>query len=59
MNKQWLLNPRCIMKKQSHHLTIWLISLAIAIPLFITLGIFNFMLALFDRMGLHKPVNLA
>jgi len=41
------------MKKQSNLVLIWIISLMIAIPLFIALAGVNFILAALDRME-HK-----
>ncbi|WP_305909631.1 hypothetical protein Q9L42_004435 [Methylomarinum sp. Ch1-1] len=46
------------MKKQSNDAFIWIISLVIAIPLFIALAALNFILAALDKMAVNKPVNL-
>lgn len=47
------------MKKQPNHALIWIISLMIAIPLFIMLAGFNFILAAFEYMDVKKSqINL-
>lgn len=48
------------MKKQTNDAVIWLVSLLIAIPLFIALAGVNFAMALIDRISTTKnPINLA